>query len=301
MTRDQLLGLLSRHGIAYQASGTDEVGVRCPRCVPRHDVHRRRLTLNINTRSWRWHCVRCEVKTAGRDAASFLRLLSVPYVDQPDLPLVADETFDHAATFGAPAHASPTKIPLPPEFRQDWDATVTGRRVLRYLQRRLTPEAIAASGVGYAVSGRAAGCAVFPVVQDRELMFWQARQVLLNGPKYVNPPGAPKSWALYGLDWLHGPRAVLVEGIFDALCTPDGLALFGKAISDRQLALLMKRGVSDVEIRLDSDALAAAKAVALQVARTLPAVNGRVTIAVLPPGADPADTSDIIDRISFII
>jgi hypothetical protein len=297
MTRERLLQLLTNYGITNQFSGHDELGVRCPNCVPLHDVQRRRFTLNINTTSWRWRCVRCEA--AGRELATFWRLLRLPPLIEPDTPLVNDETFDHAATFDTPSVTAINKIALPPEYRHDWDATVTGRSVLRYLRRRLSTEAINISRVGYAVSGKLTGCAIFPVHQAHELMFWQARQVLLNGPKYLNPPDAPKSRALYGLDWLRGRRAVLVEGIFDALCTPDAVALFGKLISDSQIQLLQARGINDVEIRLDSDALVAAKNVAAQIASKLLTANGRATIAILPSGADPATSASIIDRITL--
>lgn len=290
MTRDRLLALLTRHGIQHRPGIGDEVGVQCPRCGPLHT--NRRITLYVNTRNGKYICYRCEPRNAGREWKYFLRLFSLENEDRPDPPTDDQDARWHRRYGTAPTE-DPPRIPLPDGFRRDWDATVTGRTVLKYLKGRLSTGAIKRSGVGYTVKD---GYAVFPVRLNGELLFWQARRVLYggSGPKYYTPPEAQKSHVLYGLDWLTDNCAIIVEGIFDALCTEHGVALLGKSISEHQLALLQRRRVTTVTVMLDGDATAAARAVARQL-RWLPGCA--VTVATLQPGDDPA-TSNIVARFS---
>jgi len=192
--------------------------------------------------------------------------------------------------FGGKETKVTNKIELPTGFRTDWATTLTGRAVLHYLKSRLPPGAVKVSGVGYIINGQLAGCAVFPIYINKELKFWQARKVVyVEEPKYTSPPGA-KSTVLYGYDWLTSNRAVLTEGIFDALNTENGVALLGKTISDEQIKLLAAKNISDVTVLLDGDAWRTAHSVAHRVAERLWTAD-HVRVARLPYGKDPATAS----------
>lgn len=257
----------------------------------------RRLTLYINARTGRYICYRCEPRNAGREWKYFLRLFGWEHEDQPDPPADDDSPYDvkwhRRYDHDEPTNPTP-RVALPDGFRRDWAATVTGRAVHKYLKGRLSAVAIERSGVGYTTRGEMSGRAIFPVTLNGKPLFWQARRVLGGGPKYYTPSEAQKSRVLYGLNWLTGNHAVLVEGIFDALHTKHGVALLGKTISEHQLALLQQRHVTDVTVMLDGDAAAAARTVARQL-RWLPGCA--VTVATLPPGDDPA-TSNKVARFS---
>lgn len=301
MTSAQLTQLLTQHGIHVAATSTAEIGIQCPRCSPLHQ--NRRLTLYLNQQTGRWLCYRCEPRLAGRDLKSFLRLFQLEhYATQLTTPIITQHTFEHTTAFNTPAPANaPSTINLPTGFRRDWQATNTGKIVLSYLKTRLSTAAITASQVGYTIGGHTAGCAIFPIMLHKQLQFWQARQVVFNNSqlKYINPPGAHKSQVLYGYDWL-SPRqpAVLVEGIFDALSTTNAVALFGKTISNHQIALLAKKHIVNVQVRLDGDATAAARYLANQLIDKLPNVQ-TVTIAQLAPEDDPATTAQITNLIQL--
>jgi hypothetical protein len=89
-------------------------------------------------------------------------------------------------------------------------------------------------------------CAVFPVWMDGTVVGWQARPIdYAKGaayPKYFNSKGFKKSWVLYNMDnAAKQDGVVVVEGITDVLRVGlCGVALFGKAASKHQEALLRR-------------------------------------------------------------
>lgn len=94
------------------------------------------------------------------------------------------------------------------------------------------------------------GRAIFPIFIHDKLVFWTARAIGNREPKYLS--SGSKSFFVYNMqpgdDW-----AVLCEGPFDALSTPNGVAIFGKLPSKRQVALLVNR-YKMIYIALDGDA-----------------------------------------------
>ena len=294
MTRDQLLQLLHRYNIQYRAGTTDEVSLNCPRCSPRHTGHKQ--TLYINTRTFNYTCFRCEPKNAGREVKSFLRLFKLERYAEQANNQPANEQDLWSTIFGNKNTVTPAanKIELPEGFRTDWHATLTGQAVLRYLKSRLPPGAVRASGAGYIISGQLAGCVVFPITINKDLKFWQARRVIYaREPKYISPPGT-KGTVLYGYDWLTGDEATLVEGIFDALNTPNSIALLGKTISDEQIKLLAAKNIRTITVIMDGDAWATTQAVARRVADRLWTVE-HVYAGRLPREKDPATANKLED------
>lgn len=81
--------------------------------------------------------------------------------------------------------------------------------------------------------------AIFPLWVDGKVMMWQGRTIYKKvKPKYLIM--GPCSQYLYGFDEAED-WAVLVEGPIDALSCCNGVALFGKSISDRQFQMLSSK------------------------------------------------------------
>jgi DNA primase len=124
---------------------------------------------------------------------------------------------------------------------------------------------------------------------------WVARLIrpaMEHEQKVLTPPGMKSSLLLWGLDHVK-TSCVLVEGVFDALAFPDGVAVasLGAKLSPIQRHLLRQRGVEKVIIMYDHDE--AGKKGAKRAARELVAAGFETWIAVLPEGIDPG-SSDML-------
>ena len=100
---------------------------------------------------------------------------------------------------------------------------------------------------------------VLPVFEQGQLLYYQARSLLNQPPKYLNPAksegGCGKSSLIYNIDCTLRYRHVyLCEGIFSALSVgDDAMAIFGKELSDVQATKLLKSSVEEIHIVFDPD------------------------------------------------
>jgi len=114
------------------------------------------------------------------------------------------------------------------------------------------PEIAQLGAYWHATSGRV----VLPVVQDGELVYWQARDPdwtrASKRPKYINPPIDKSALvATYG----HGPGIVLTEDILSAFRVgqmTEAWALLGTNLTDAVLARLLERR-APVAVWMDPD------------------------------------------------
>lgn len=249
---------------ADQVSPTDWL-LDCPECGKRK--------LTVTTHKQAWHCWVCETYSGGRGGRGGLvtlitmldnltpkqavqkillggRFTSLPLDHLPEGFI--QEVFDMTA-------AAPS-IP-PPEF---WRAiSVDG--ILPYMVKRgITMEDAAAFGLAWCPDGRYRGRLVFPVWEDRRLVYYQARamwEASEQAPgthylKALNPPkevGAVSSDVLMNLDTARGhPRVAIVEGPVDCVkAGPSAVATFGKRIYPRQIGKLIRAGVRAVDLMWD--------------------------------------------------
>ncbi len=129
------------------------------------------------------------------------------------------------------------------------------------------------------------GRLILPVYESGRLVFFQARSLSSQEPKYLNLKGYKKSHFLFNPP--EGREAILTEGVFSAIAV-NGTAMFGKALSSYQLKKLERLELKKVTVLLDSDA----RGEALSLARKLKSYGDwKVEIALLPEG-DPADCSE---------
>ena len=290
--RSLLLRLTADYASKY-SEASSELNMLCPACLGLHSNRRR--TLYVNLQTGRWICFRCNNR--GRSIVSFLRIANLgSYTDKLQDGSAAMDNFESLSalrnrllgTAKAPEEAK-VVVELPKGYRTDWNATVTGRTVYRYLvkNRGLLSERLKLYGVGYSIRD----CeAIFPITQNGNLVYYQTRAVGYSDPeKYRNVPNVNRQNFLYGYDQLApNSKATLVEGVMDALALgPGACAILGKTISDAQVALLASKNVVEIEVMLDGDAHRAGKDLTTYVKARLWTAT-RVKTAYLPPGEDPA-------------
>ena len=75
-------------------------------------------------------------------------------------------------------------------------------------------------------------------------------------PKYYNPPGAQKSKSVFNLHRIQMNSPIIIcEGVFTAMSAgSSAVAIYGKQISNYQLALIMAKSPSAIYVALDPDA-----------------------------------------------
>jgi hypothetical protein len=160
--------------------------------------------------------------------------------------------------FDAPLE-SPT-IP-PPEFYRP--ISVDG--ILPYMAKRgITMEDAVAFGLAWCSDGRYRGRLIFPVWEDRRLVYYQARAMWeasdqspgTHYTKALNPPkevGTVSGDVLMNLDQARQhPRIAIVEGPVDCIkAGPSAVATFGKRIYPRQIGKLIRAGVRAIDLMWD--------------------------------------------------
>lgn len=238
----------------------------CPECG------KRKLTVAIRKQGW--HCWVCETYSAGRQGRGGLvsliclldgcspkqavekillggRFTSLPIDHLPDgfVNQVLDDT--------APAPTIP-----PPDYCRP--ISVDG--ILPYMVKRgITLEDAVAHSLAWCSDGRYRGRLIFPIWEERRLVYYQARAMWEAsdqppGTHYVkalNPPkeagAAVSSEVLMNLDTARRyGRVAIVEGPVDCIKTgPSGVATLGKRIYPRQIGKLIRAGVKAVDLMWD--------------------------------------------------
>lgn len=127
-------------------------------------------------------------------------------------------------------------------------------------KRGLDVKALALKGFGYCDSGPLFGYIIMPFYFRGELVYYQTRNFLANGPKFNNPKiedfGIGKSSLVYNVDslWVYESTHI-VESVFNAETIGDNaIAIAGKSISRYQLNTIISSPVKRINILLDPDA-----------------------------------------------
>lgn len=145
-------------------------------------------------------------------------------------------------------------------------------------------------GVGYATKGAYFGYLIIPFYYRGQLRYYNARNVIGQGPRYNNPnkdiTGVGKEFIIFNHDALEMYRSVYIcEGALNALTIGDrAIATMGKAISAFQVNELLKSQCERFIILLDPDA----KEYAINLALKLVAYK-KVKVVFLPDGKDVND------------
>jgi len=181
---------------------------------------------------------------------------------------------------------------LPDEYIPVWDGENRVWNKVGYLETRGFKLRTAKTfRLGYCLEGDYAGRMIFPIIENGEVLSFQARAMGKWKPKYENPPEVSRGQMIYGIDLIVDcEEVVIVEGPTDVVsCYQKGIptcAPLGKQVTKAQLSKLRRRGVKRACVLLDPDATEAALKVAMMISDVMP-----VSLGELPDGKDPDDTS----------
>jgi len=301
--RDRFLSALQSLGTKCKPASENEIAIVCPACKATHQNNN--TTLYANADSGSFICFRCKnVRSRGgsdhniriKSLGKLLDLLGLSTSKEAllgeDIPVGSlSEIRQLISTAGS---ATPQEIgkplELPVGFRTDWKASHIGSMIYKYLRgRRLSKKIIQSYQIGFVARGDLCGAAIFPVYLNSELRFWQARYVMFlkKGQKYFGAPGIHSHNFLYRYDKITTENITLVEGVFDAISV-GGIGIFGKVISDTQIALLSKKKIKFVDVLLDGEASDDAEQIAARLRSKLWTLK-RVKVIYLPLKKDPSN------------
>lgn len=150
---------------------------------------------------------------------------------------------------------------------------------------------LALLGVGYCTKGKYKNRIIIPYYENGRLVYFNARRILSEGPKFQNPTaeelgGVGKSLLIYNIDALNiFNRVYLVESAINAITLgPQAVGLGGKVISNYQLSKIIESQCKEVIILLDDDAYKYSISTALKLI-----FYKKVKVILMPKGKDVND------------
>jgi DNA primase len=235
-------------GVGSSLKGNEQAHY-CPFC----NHHKKKLQVNLDTQ--RWHCWVCDSK--GRSIASLLRKLNV---DLRDISVVKDVYGDEPEYDTKEEYVA--KLQLPKEFKQLYfkpkGINPAYNQALHYLNKRgITQADIVKYNIGYCEDGLYGGRVIIPSYDDNgDLNYFVARSFYEDEKmKYKNPPISRDVIVFENMINWNEP-ITLVEGVFDSFSVKRNvIPLLGKFLLSKLKNKIMEKGVKDVTIMLDSDAI----------------------------------------------
>lgn len=262
----------------------------CPYCG-------RENKFGVNPSSNFYHCFRCDSKGSLIDLIIELEKLDSFYEVKPKLEKwkqlgwkVKIETFDKPYQEVKP-------LILPEGFKLlTHGDSVIARGVRNKLSKRgLDYKKLSYKGWGYCDKGKYMGYLIIPYHKDGELIYFNARNMVSIGPRYLNPDigddqgnsSIGKSMIIYNEDALYMYNSVfLCEGAINAetLSPHRGICSGGKYVSSYQINKIIKSPVKRVIICMDSDAIKQSFDVCMKLIE-----NKLIKVVVFPEGKDAND------------
>ena len=235
-------------GVGSSLKGNEQAH-HCPFC----NHHKKKLQVNLDTQ--RWHCWVCDSK--GRSISSLLRKLNV---DLRDISVVKDVYGDEPEYDSKEEYVA--KLQLPKEFKQLYfkptGINPSYNQALHYLNKRgITKADIVKYNIGYCDGGLYGGRVIIPSYDDNgDLNYFVARSFYEDDKmKYKNPPVSRDVIVFENMINWNEP-ITLVEGVFDSFSVKRNvIPLLGKFLLSKLKNKIMEKGVKDVTIMLDSDAV----------------------------------------------
>ena len=226
---------------------------KCPYCG-------RDLKFGINLSLNRCNCFRCEVHPSTIDLVMYLEHLDT-YAEVIRV-LEQDEYTGYTFKEEVVELKSKKTLYLPEGFKllNQGDSTLA-RSARSYIKRRgFDPDELSKAGWGYGTKDKYFGYLIIPFHENGQLVYFNARLFIGNGPRYNNPDvsdsGLGKSFIIYNKDALYMYKSVYIcEGAINAQTMGErGIASGGKAISRYQINEIIKSPVERITILFDSDA-----------------------------------------------
>ena len=236
-------------GVGSSLKGNEQQH-HCPFC----HHHKKKLQVNLDTQQW--HCWVCNSK--GRSISSLLRKLNV---DKRDLDRLHKIYGDEPAY--SPTEEYVIKLQLPKEFKQlhfkpSGLFNPVYNKAIHYLtQRGITDSEIVKYNIGYCEDGLYGGRIIIPSYDESgELNYFIARSFYEDEKmKYKNPP-VNRDVIVFENQINWNEPITLVEGAFDAFSVKRNvIPLLGKFLLSKLKNKIFEKGVKEITIMLDSDAI----------------------------------------------
>lgn len=252
----------------------------CPYC-------HRENKMGVNLSMWRTNCFRC-----GEHPSPTQMIMDIESLDNYGelIKLLNNGEFTELEFCDEKVELSEKKpVYLPEGFKNiNLGTSQLAKSMRNYIQRRgFNVKDLSNFGIGYCNKGPLFGYLIIPFFYEGELRYYNARQVMGNGPRYNNPSkditGLGKEFLIFNYDALSMYRSVFIcEGAINALTLGDrGIALMGKAFSRYQVNQIIKSSCKHVIILLDPDA----KEYAIKLALELSPFK-KVKVVFLPENED---------------
>jgi DNA primase len=236
-------------GVGSSLKGNEQQH-HCPFC----HHHKKKLQVNLDTQQW--HCWVCNSK--GRSISSLLRKLNV---DKRDLDRL-HKIYGDEPTY-SPTEEYVIKLQLPKEFKQlhfkpsGLFNPIYNKAVHYLTQRGITDSEIVKYNIGYCEDGLYSGRIIIPSYDESgELNYFIARSFYEDEKmKYKNPP-VNRDVIVFENQINWNEPITLVEGAFDAFSVKRNvIPLLGKFLLSKLKNKIFEKGVKEITIMLDSDAI----------------------------------------------
>ena len=237
-------------GVGSSLKGNEQAH-HCPFC----NHHKKKLQVNLDTQ--RWHCWVCDSK--GRSIQSLLRKLNVDIRDLNRLKDIYGE--DDYTLVEKDEYVA--KLQLPSEFKQlhfkPKGFQPEYNQAINYLKERgITQADIVKYNIGYCSEGLYFGRVIVPSYDENgDLNYFVARSYYKEERmKYKNPP-VNRDVIVFENQINWNEPITLVEGVFDSFSVKRNcIPLLGKFLLSKLKNKIIEKGVKDITILLDSDAIA---------------------------------------------
>ena len=235
-------------GIGSSLKGNEQAH-HCPFC----HHHKKKLQINLDNQNW--HCWVCNAK--GRTINSLLRKLNV---DIRSISKLKD-IYGDVETNSTITEEEP-KLFLPKEFKQLYIKPkgfnpIYNHAVAYLRNRNITTKDIVKYNIGYCEDGLYGGRVIIPSYDDSgDLNYFVARSFYEDEKmKYKNPP-VNRDVIVFEdmINW--NEPITLVEGVFDSFSVKrNAIPMLGKFLLNKLKNKIRERGVKEINILLDSDAI----------------------------------------------
>lgn len=229
-------------------TSSNEVRICCPFCKGRKGRADDKFHLYANPDKGAFICHRC----GARGSISLL-------IDDSAEPVISKDWYEEVVSLLS-VDARQTSLDLRQEVKLPDDVVEirSGSPAGRYLKKRgfgrfeINEYRLVEQPDRYRL--------VIPSYRDELIDFWVSRTYINEEPKYLNPKGASRRFALFGFDQAKGDsRVVICEGVFSAMAARQAtgissVATYGKLVAAEQVKLLLTLKPKEFIVAFDSDA-----------------------------------------------
>ena len=228
----------------------NEQAHHCPFC----HHHKKKLQVNLETQYW--HCWVCDSK--GRSIQSLLQKLNV---DRTQIGKIVSIYGEYVPTKNE-LNEEVVKLQLPKEFKplhqKPKSINIHYNQAYGYLYKRgITMDEVLKYNIGYCEDGLYGGRIIIPSYnEDGELNYFVARSYYVDATmKYKNPP-VNRDVIVFDNQINWNEPIILVEGVFDSFSVKrNAIPILGKFIPKKLKEKIFEKGVKEIKILLDSDAI----------------------------------------------